>query len=135
MRRDRPTLSWKGFQLQCLLRFGPAFQDDEVGELSKLRRTGSVYEYQRRFDQLLAHTSLLTSPQEINIFVSGLQESIAIDVQIQKPPDLTAMQLTRLYERKNGQHQLNQIYSGKPSDDYPKVIKRLSCTEMEERRA
>ena len=56
-------------------------------------------EYQRRFEQLAARASTLTREQEVEIFISGLKETIAIEVELQHPQDLTsAMSLARLYE-------------------------------------
>lgn len=76
LRNYKPTLSWEEFQSQCLLRFGPTIQSNKVRDLSKLQKTGSVDEYQRRLDKLLAHTSPLKSAHKVNIFVNGLQEGI-----------------------------------------------------------
>lgn len=45
--RDKPDLSWAEFKSYCLLRFGPSFQDDQLGELSKLKQTGSLEAYLR----------------------------------------------------------------------------------------
>lgn len=44
-----------------------------LGELSKLHQDGMVDDYQRRFEQLAARASSLTSEQEVLIFISGLQ--------------------------------------------------------------
>lgn len=62
-----------------------------------------MQEYQRQFEQLSSRASSLTGEQEVELFISGSQEHIAIEVEIQRPRDLTtAMGLARLYERRSG---------------------------------
>ena len=74
-----------------------------MGELSKLQQGGTVEEYQRRFEQLAARAGPLTTEQEVEIFISGLQEYIALEVELHRPRDLlNAMSLARLYERRGG---------------------------------
>lgn len=50
---------------------------------------------------LLAQADSVTSKQEVQLFVSGLKQYIAIDVKIQCLLDIdSAMHLARLYERR-----------------------------------
>ena len=101
-------------------------------------------DYQRKFEQLAARAGPLTTEQELEIFISGLQEYIAIEVELHRPRDLiSAMSLARLYERRGEVRRFTPtIYkppphstSSTPSSANPKAFKRLSRTEMDERRA
>ncbi|KAF9662444.1 hypothetical protein SADUNF_Sadunf18G0053900 [Salix dunnii] len=139
--RDRPGISWVEFKRQCQLRFGPSLQGNKLGELAKLRQGGTVEEYQRKFEQLAARASHLTTEQEVEIFISGLIEYIAIEVELHQPRDLiSAMSLARLYERRSGarrtmppQLKSPTVISSLPSNQ--RTFKRLSRGEMDERRA
>lgn len=82
-------------------RFGSIEYEDSFGELCKLKQTGTVSEYQTRFERLLARAGTLTDKQEVECFISGLKEGIRIDVQVQNPPNLSAaVGLARTYEIK-----------------------------------
>ncbi|KAB5548164.1 hypothetical protein DKX38_011570 [Salix brachista] len=139
--RDRPGISWVEFKRQCQLRFGPSLQGNKLGELAKLRQGGTVVEYQRKFEQLAAQAGHLTTEQEVEIFISGLIENIAIEVELHQPRDLiNAMSLARLYERRSGarrsmppQFKSTTANSSLPSNQ--RTFKRLSRVEMDERRA
>jgi len=139
--RDRPGISWEEFKRQCHLRFGPSIQSNKLGELSKLRQGGTVEEFQRKFEQLAARAGPLTTEQEVEIFISGLQEYIAIEVELHRPKDLiSAMSLAHLYERRSGAKRFIPS-ANKPSSNTSsgssnqKTFKRLSRHEMDERRA
>ncbi|KAB5538897.1 hypothetical protein DKX38_016430 [Salix brachista] len=141
--RDRPGISWEEFKRQCHLRFGPSIQGNKLGALSKLRQVTTVEDYQRQFEQLAARAGPLTSEQELEIFISGLQEYIAIEVELHRPQDLTsAMSLARLYERRGGvrklaptNHRFTPQQPVTSNSNNSKIFKRLSRTEMDERRA
>lgn len=99
--RDKPQLTWANFKYHCNLRFGPPTGSNKLGELSKLKQTGSVEQFQRQFEKLSAQTASLTSEQGMQIFIGGLREDIAVEVKLHNPPDLsTAMSLAQLYERR-----------------------------------
>nr|TKS04049.1 hypothetical protein D5086_0000146040 [Populus alba] len=83
----------------------------------------------------------LTTEQKVEIFISGLQEYIAIEVELHRPRDLiSAMSLARLYERRSGAKRFIPA-AYKPSSNTSssssnqKTFKRLNRTEMDERRA
>ena len=144
LERDRPDISWEEFKRQCHLRFGPSIQSNKLGALSKLRQVTTVEDYQRQFEQLAARAGPLTSEQELEIFISGLQEYIAIEVELHRPRDLTsAMSLARLYERRGGVRRFAPTNHRSTPPPQPlnsntintKIFKRLSRTEMDERRA
>ena len=51
------------------------------GKLTKLQQIGSVEEYQSKFEKLLAKVGHLPQARQVSCFISGLCESIRIDVQ------------------------------------------------------
>lgn len=120
------------------MRFGPPIRTNKLGELSKLRQTCTIGDYQRQFEQLSARASSLTSEQEVEIFITGLQEQIAIEVDIHHPKDLTTMGLARLYERRIGSPRQEPNCPKKcynPTNTRPSITKQFSRSEMEEQRS
>lgn len=98
---DYPNLTWVDFKQHCHLCFGPPIWSNKLGELSKLRHTGSMTTYQEHFKQLASCARQLTRAQKIELYISGLQEYILVEVEIHYPTNLaTAMSLSRLYECK-----------------------------------
>ena len=82
-------------------RFGPTEFEDFFGNLTKLRQTTSVRDYQTQFEKLLTRAEKLTPAQQVGCFISGLRESIRVEVQAARPSSLTtAVGLARLYEAK-----------------------------------
>lgn len=75
--RDNSDSSSSDIKEECNVRFIPILRSTRVGELSKIRQTGSVDEYQRKFVQLLSRADSLTQDQEVELFISGLHEHIA----------------------------------------------------------
>eukprot|EP00257_Ricinus_communis_P017974 XP_015576546.1 uncharacterized protein LOC107261479 [Ricinus communis] len=143
LQRDRPNISWANFKVQCQLHFGPSIRSSKLGELSKLKQSNTVEDYQRQFERLSAQTTTLTSEQEKEIFISGLREALAVEVELHNPADLTtAMSLARLYERRSEKGRADSFpprrLTTTPTNNSgpkPSFIKRLSRPEMEERRA
>lgn len=60
-----PDLTREEFKAQCNRRFGPTVWEDTLGELLKLRQTGTVEDYIQRFEDLLAQADSVTSKQEV----------------------------------------------------------------------
>ncbi|WVZ64414.1 hypothetical protein U9M48_013927 [Paspalum notatum var. saurae] len=82
-------------------RFGPPVRSNPLGELTHLRCTGTVEEYQDAFLKLLARCNKVMEPQQIDIFTAGLRPSMQIDVEMQKPTSLEeAMALACSFERR-----------------------------------
>ncbi|XP_022680959.1 uncharacterized protein LOC111256735 [Setaria italica] len=72
-----------------------------LGELTHLRRTGSIDNYQEQFLKLLARCEGVTKQQQIDIFTANLLQPMSIDVEMHKPETLEdAMALARAYERR-----------------------------------
>jgi hypothetical protein len=87
--------SWEGLHI----RYGPTQFDDFFGDLTKLRQTGTVREYQGQYERLLSRAGRLSVAQQVGGFISGLKESIRPKVQASRPATLTsAVGLARLYE-------------------------------------
>ncbi|KAF8658447.1 hypothetical protein HU200_058898 [Digitaria exilis] len=97
------TPSWAEFVDAVNKRFfGPPVRSNMLGELTQLRRTGTVADYQDQFLKLLARCPDVSERQQIDIFTAGLQLPMSIDVEMQKPESLEdAMAFARSYERRN----------------------------------
>jgi hypothetical protein len=78
------------------LRYGPSLR---FASLVACRRTGTVAEYQDRFQALLPRVGPLEESRRVQLFTRGLQSPLSIDVRIQNPQSLTvAMSLARQFE-------------------------------------
>lgn len=84
------------------MRFGPPIRNNILGELSALRRTGTVAEYQKQFLALLCRVTPSLNPMhQVNLLTTGLGKPLSIDVELQNPADLqAAMSLARSYEQR-----------------------------------
>jgi hypothetical protein len=60
IQRDERTPPWRRFTELLNTRFGTSLRSNPLGELVTCRRTGSVVEYQDRFETLLPHAGALT---------------------------------------------------------------------------
>jgi hypothetical protein len=81
------------------LRYGPPLRAAPLAELVECRRTGTVAEYQDRFQALLPRAGPLIEAQRVQLFTGGLQPLLSIDVRIQNPQSLAAaMSLARQFE-------------------------------------
>jgi hypothetical protein len=91
--------SWENLKEGLHVRYGPMQFIDFFGDLTNLRQTGIVREYQGQNERLLSRASRLLVAQQIRGFISSLKESIRPEGQASRPPTLTAIVgLTRLYE-------------------------------------
>lgn len=88
-------------KVRLLQRFAVTEYEDAFGNLSKLKQTSSVYDYQTRFEKLLARVGTLIDKQEAKCFISRLKDRLRVDVKVQNPQTLTiAIGLARAYEIK-----------------------------------
>lgn len=76
------------FKLFCNLRFEPLMSSLPLGELVYLKQNGSVDEYQKQFQVLLARATLDRENQHVSLFTAGLTEGLRVDVELQSPPNL-----------------------------------------------
>ncbi|KAA8547499.1 hypothetical protein F0562_003928 [Nyssa sinensis] len=101
-----------------------------------------VRDYQTQFEKLLARARKLTPTQHVSCFISGLKESIRIEVQASRPTTLSAtVGLARLYEAKlttASKHSTPPMKVHRPFPTVPDgrrpTIRKFSPTEIEERR-
>jgi hypothetical protein len=92
-------ISWEAMKDWLHVRYGATQFDDFFGDLTKLRQTGTVREYQGQYERLLSRAGRLSVTQQVSGFISGLKESIRPEVQASGPSTLTAaVGLARLYE-------------------------------------
>ena len=111
-----------------------------MGELVKLRKIGSVADYQELFEQFLSRAGTLTQSQKIKLYINGLTDYITIEVELHNPPDLaTAMSISKHYERKEQPiySQVLDACKSKTADFSPqhvRFVKKQTRSEMEERR-
>lgn len=66
----------------------PPIRSNSLGEIKALYRTGMVEDYSRRFLALLSRTEELTMQHKIDIYIGGLGQSLASDVELQHPVNL-----------------------------------------------
>jgi len=93
------TPTWERFKELLNLRYGPPLRSVPLFELSSCRRTGTVEDYQDRFQALLPRAGRLDEDQRVQLFTGGLLPPLSLQVQQQNPPNLvTAMSLARQFE-------------------------------------
>jgi hypothetical protein len=150
-KESEEQVSWETLRSELHVRYGPTQFDDFFGDLTKLRQTGTVREYQGEYKRLLSRAGRLSLTQQVSGFISGLKESIRPEVQASRPPTLTAaVGLARLYEtrltaqrrpsysyyprRTMGQASTPPLPSASLVRNRSPVIKKLSPAELKERR-
>jgi hypothetical protein len=74
----RPT--WARFKDLLNVRFGPPLRAAPLFELSSCRRTGTVEEYQDRFQALLPRAGRLEEEQKVQLFTGGLLPPLSLHV-------------------------------------------------------
>ena len=85
VQQSEGTPSWRRFTELLNLRFGPPLRSNPMGELMACRRTGTVAEYQDRFEALLPRAGPLEEVQCIQAFTAGLGPPLSHDVEMQNP--------------------------------------------------
>jgi hypothetical protein len=163
LERDAGEVLWQLFKDLCNQRFGPAIGINHLAELARLPFRASVAEYQEAFLEKMAHAGPLSPEQQVHLFTGALPESIRVD-ELQAPHDLQrAMALSRAYEQRSSAlaatharpprqtPRPQNYYSSSnsatpatssaisyapinPSAQHTKTFKKLSPTEMIERR-
>ncbi|XP_022888557.1 uncharacterized protein LOC111404064 [Olea europaea var. sylvestris] len=147
----REGVNWEVFKYELHLRYGPSRYHNFFGDLTKLKQTGSVRDYQMEFDRLLHRVGSLSKGQQVGCFISGLKESLRVDVQACNPVSLSAtIGLAHLYESRlidqcrSGLSEFRKapttpgpspIPSASLTRAHNPVIKRLSPTELQDRRS
>ena len=67
------------------LRYGPPLRSNPLFELADYRRTGTVIEYQDRFQALLPRAGPLDEAQRVQLFTGGLLPPLSFDVEVHNP--------------------------------------------------
>ncbi|XP_042518542.1 uncharacterized protein LOC122092282 [Macadamia integrifolia] len=130
LKEQEEPVTWNLLKDGLHTRFGPTQYEDFFVDLTKLRQEGNVREFQSQFERLLSRFKGLTVAQQVSLFVSGLKETIQIEVKAAHPTTLSeAIGLARLFESKM---QANTTISAMPGSTMP--IRRLSPTETQKRR-
>jgi hypothetical protein len=94
-------LTWDTLKEGLNARYGPTLYEDFFGDLSKLKQIRSVRDYQVQFERLLSRVGKLSLEHQLGCFISGLKDTIRIEVQASRPKSLiAAVGLARLYEAK-----------------------------------
>jgi hypothetical protein len=70
LQQETSNIPWNVLKFGLLARYGPTQFYDYFGELTKLQQSGTVKEYQTRFEQLLAKAGPLSSTRQVSCFVS-----------------------------------------------------------------
>ncbi|KAK9225273.1 hypothetical protein WN943_010314 [Citrus x changshan-huyou] len=92
---SKPKITWKGFIKDLILRFSPGRYDDPISQLTKLRQSGTVQQYQEQFEALVVKTHVLSEEFYVSCFASGLCEELRNEVLLFETTTLVqAMSLT-----------------------------------------
>jgi hypothetical protein len=92
--------TWRRFKDLLNLRYGPPLRSAPLFELADCRRTGTVTEYQDRFQALLPRAGQLQLIQRVQLFTGGLGPPLSHAVRIHNPQLLAAaMSLARQIEQ------------------------------------
>ncbi|GFS46186.1 hypothetical protein Acr_00g0100660 [Actinidia rufa] len=138
-------VSWETFKQGIISRFGPDVFEDAVGELTKLKQTSSVKEYQEKFEFLANKTHKLPESFFISCFISGLKEEIKANVLMFRPTQTSLKPLVwpnyrrialKLWPRKLGftKRELpKDLEEKKAKDGGNKRILIQKCQKREER--
>ena len=87
---DEGTPSWRRFSDLLNLRFGSPLRSAPLFELADCHRTGTVAEYQGRFQALLPRAGTLDELQRVQLFTGGLLPPLSLAVQVHNPQSLAA---------------------------------------------
>lgn len=154
MYRNNQLTDWHSFTRALELRFGPSSYDNFQAELFKLKQSGSVTDYQCKFERLCNRVYGLTPDAILNCFISGLLPDIQRELAILKPATIAhAIGLAKLVEAKIKDSRPKLFRSGPfqpntnnprplptpptpPSTNPPSLpIKRLAAAQLQERRS
>jgi len=85
-----------------------------LGEISLLRRTGTVEDYAKQFVALACREVELSERQQVQLFIAGLVNPLRTDVAIQSPATLDdAIRYARAFEQRLALEPASQRQSGR----------------------
>lgn len=97
--KTHALVNWDLFKNGLISRFGFDVYEDVVGELTKLKQTSSVRDYQEQFEILANKTQGLPEHFSTSCFISGLKKEIRANVLMFKPTNtMQAIDLAKLQE-------------------------------------
>ncbi|XP_027157841.1 uncharacterized protein LOC113759461 [Coffea eugenioides] len=126
-RITRNLPAWEEYIKEMASRFGVCLYNDPMGELKALKQEGSVLEYQEQFEELLNRVDL---PEDYatSCFLSGLKAEIQLAVRMFMPKILRDDKALLPSPSQDRSEKAAEGHTRKP-------FKRLSSTEMDEKRA
>ena len=99
VQEDEGIPSWRRFKDLLHLRYGPPLRSNPLHELASCKHTGTVADYQDRFQALLPRAGRLDEEQRVQLFTGGLQPPLSLEVEVHNPQTLAgAMSLARKLE-------------------------------------
>lgn len=97
--KTHALVNWDLFKNGLISCFGSDVYEDVVGELTKLKQTSSVRDYQEQFEILANKTQGLPEHFFTSCFISGLKKEIRANVLMFKPTNtMQAIGLAKLQE-------------------------------------
>lgn len=72
LEEEEGPISWDILKVGLHARYGPTQYEDFFGDLTKLKQTGTIKEYQSQFERLLSRAGKLMPAQLVGYFISGL---------------------------------------------------------------
>jgi hypothetical protein len=91
VQEDEGIPSWCHFKDLLQLRYGPLLRSNLLHELALCKRTGTIVEYQDRFQALLPWAGRLDEEQHVQLFTGGLQPPLSLDVEVHNPQTLKGL--------------------------------------------
>jgi hypothetical protein len=93
--------TWRRLTELINIQFEPPSRSNALGELISFKCTGTVAEFNKKFNALLCRAPQLPEDQVVSIYTTNLQEPLQIDVEMWRPGSLMdAMSLARSCERR-----------------------------------
>ncbi|CAL1410951.1 unnamed protein product [Linum trigynum] len=91
------SISWELFAQELWARFGPTEGESCDEALSRIRQTGSLRDYQRKFEKLANRCVGWTEQALVGTYMGGLKPEIADDIRMFRPQSLReAISLARM---------------------------------------
>jgi hypothetical protein len=88
-RESEELVTWKKLKANLHTHYRLTPFEDPFGELTKLRQTRPVKNYQLQFEQLLSRVGKLSIQHQLSCFISGLKDTIRTEVQAARPTSVT----------------------------------------------
>ncbi|KAJ9536073.1 hypothetical protein OSB04_un000758 [Centaurea solstitialis] len=152
----KPFRSWEGFKRRLLERFQASREGSVQEQFLDIQQTGMVREYVDRFEGFAGQLSNIPESIQESTFIKGLKEEIRAAVRIAEPGSLAQAirmaikidenKVTGLTRGANNSSRTGYGYQGKTNptttsavvkkeDNPPGGFKRLTATELAEKRA